>query len=182
MKCGESRVGHQNPAELLGSSGTTDPRMPLGSSSHLPLSGCVGVHHAGRVHPGAHRQRLLLHAGRGPPGPEVILNPKHVCDAEASAATRGIKIGGKKSPAERKIFRGQRERRRWRRASPKTWDSIQKHGSRRSNFYSTTLSLLLLENTFFSRTTSVIRGRKWNLENHVGRQEGGRGGGREDRK
>lgn len=43
----------------------------------LPLCGCVGVHHAGRVHPGANSQRLLLHAGRGPSG-KVVLDPEHL--------------------------------------------------------------------------------------------------------
>lgn len=132
------------------STGTTAPRMPLGPSLHLPLSGCVGVHHTGRVHPGTHRQRLLLHAGRGPPGPEVVLNPKHVCGAEASATTRGINTGGtisKKGPAERKIFTGQREQQKSRQASPATSEptptpKTDEHSRR--NFYSITFSLILL--------------------------------------
>lgn len=145
--------------------GTTAPRMPLGPSLHLPLSGCVGVHHTGRVHPGTHRQRLLLHAGRGPPGPEVVLNPKHVCGAEASATTRGINTRGtksKKSPAERKIFTGQREQQKSRQASPATSEptstpKTDEHTQKELLFYNFFSNSALKH---FPRKTSVIRRRK----------------------
>lgn len=66
MKCGASWA----------STGPTAPRMPLGPTVSLPLSGCVGVHHTGRVHPGANSQWLLLHASRGP-SRQVVLDPEH---------------------------------------------------------------------------------------------------------
>lgn len=58
------------------STGPTAPRMPLGPAMSLPLSGCVGVHHTGRVHPGANSQWLLLHTSRGP-SRQVVLDPEH---------------------------------------------------------------------------------------------------------
>lgn len=58
------------------STGPPAPRMPLGPAMSLPLSGCVGVHHTGRVHPGANSQWLLLHASRGP-SRQVVLDPEH---------------------------------------------------------------------------------------------------------
>lgn len=51
--------------------------MPLGPAVSLPLSGCVGVHHTGRVHPGANSQWLLLHTSRGP-SRQVVLDPEHL--------------------------------------------------------------------------------------------------------
>lgn len=62
---GRRPLGLQLPASLRGGGGG------------LPLSGRVGVHHAGGVHPGAHRQRLLLHVGRGPAG-QVVLDAEHL--------------------------------------------------------------------------------------------------------
>lgn len=50
----------------------------------LPLSSRVGVHHTGRVHPGANGQRLLLHVGRGPAG-QVVLDPKHLRGPDAAS-------------------------------------------------------------------------------------------------
>lgn len=62
----------------------------------LPLSGRVGVHHAGRVHPGANSQRLLLHAGRGPAG-QVVLDPEHLRGPDgptaAAAAAAAVRPG-----------------------------------------------------------------------------------------
>lgn len=62
---------------------------PSGAAVTLPLSGRVGVHHAGRVHPGPNSQRFLLHAGRGPTG-QVVLDPEHLQgpDAPTAAADR----------------------------------------------------------------------------------------------
>lgn len=71
------------------SAGTRAPRMPLGPAVNLPLSGRVGVHHAGRVHPGANSQRLLLHAGRGPAG-QVVLDPEHLRGPDAPTAAAGV--------------------------------------------------------------------------------------------
>lgn len=59
---------------------------PSGAAVSLPLSGRVGVHHAGRVHPGANSQRLLLHAGRGPAG-QVVLDPEHLRGPDAATVT-----------------------------------------------------------------------------------------------
>lgn len=53
--------------------------------SRLPLCSRVGIHHAGRVHPGANSQRLLLHAGRGPAG-QVVLDPEHLRSPAAPEA------------------------------------------------------------------------------------------------
>lgn len=59
----------------------------------LPLCGCVGVHHAGRVHPGANSQRLLLHAGRGPSG-KVVLYPEHLRGPDdQTAAAAAVRPG-----------------------------------------------------------------------------------------
>lgn len=59
----------------------------------LPLSGRVGVHHAGRVHPGANSQRLLLHAGRGPAG-QVVLDPEHLRGPDGpTAAAAAVRPG-----------------------------------------------------------------------------------------
>lgn len=66
------------------------PHIPesSGTEPRLPLSRRAGVHHAGRVHPGAHGQRLLLQAGRGPPGPQGVLDPKHGAEASGSKNRR----------------------------------------------------------------------------------------------
>lgn len=83
---------------------------PSGAVASLPLSGCVGVHHAGWVHPGANGQRLLLHAGRGPTG-QVVLDPEHLrgprrsdrrcCRCTTTRANKKKKkSAGRKSPAE----------------------------------------------------------------------------------
>lgn len=77
------------PAERLSLRWDYSSQNPSGAAATLPLSGRVGVHHAGRVHPGADGQRLLLHAGRGPAG-QVVLDPEHLRGPDApSAAPRG---------------------------------------------------------------------------------------------
>lgn len=99
--------------------------MPLGAAVSLPLSGSVGVHHTGRVHPRANGQRLLLHAGRGPAG-QVVLDPEHLRGPDApTAAAAAVQPRGqnntskkqeeeeksaakKKSPAEKEqVYRTQ---------------------------------------------------------------------------
>lgn len=96
------------------SAGTTAPRMPLGAAVSLPLSGSVGVHHTGRVHPRANGQRLLLHAGRSPAG-QVVLDPEHLRGPDApTAAAAAVQPRGQdntskkqeeeeKSAAKRKV-------------------------------------------------------------------------------
>lgn len=66
----------------------------------LPLSSCVGVHHTGRVHPGANGQRLLLHVGRGPAG-QVVLDPKHLRGPDAASVAAAAQSQKQEEEAEK---------------------------------------------------------------------------------
>lgn len=101
----------QRPGEQRGAGRRRGPgragAKARGGGRYVPLGGRVGVHHACRVHPRAHRvhaaaQRLLLH-GR-PPARNILLNPKHEhCwrrprlpaeSASAVGGARGSAAGG----------------------------------------------------------------------------------------